>query len=69
MLFLADRQERRGMMMVKYFSDTDTAYIDFTDSPVQETNEISDNSMTIQFAKSNAMLSDFSLEEISAKST
>ena len=30
-------------MRVKYFSDTDTALIEFTDSDVQETKEISEN--------------------------
>ncbi|HHE32556.1 MAG TPA: DUF2283 domain-containing protein [Chlorobaculum parvum] len=67
-------------MRVKYFSDTDTAHIEFTESSVEETKEISENiyidvdeqgnlvSMTIEHAKSNAMLSEFSLQEISAKS-
>ncbi len=67
-------------MRVKYFSDTDTALIEFTDSDVQETKEISENiyididdkgnlvSMTIEHAKANAMLSEFSLQEISTKS-
>lgn len=30
-------------MKVKYFSDTDTAHIEFTDSDVHETKEISEN--------------------------
>ena len=67
-------------MKVKYFSDTDTAHIEFTDSDVQETKEISENiyidigekgnlvSMTIEHAKMNAMLSEFSLQEITSKS-
>ena len=67
-------------MRVKYFSDTDTAHIEFTDSEVQETKEISENiyidtdekgnlvSMTIEHAKTNAMLSEFSLQEITSKS-
>jgi uncharacterized protein YuzE len=66
-------------MRVKYFSDTDTAHIEFTDNNVQETKEISENiyididqdgnlvSMTIEHAKMNAMLSEFSLQEISSK--
>ena len=65
-------------MRVKYFSGTDTAHIEFTDSDVQETKEISENididekgnlvSMTIEHAKMNAMLSEFSLQEITSKS-
>lgn len=67
-------------MKVKYFSDTDTALIEFTDSDVQETKEISENiyididdkgklvGMTIEHAKANAMLSEFSFQEISTKS-
>ncbi|MGM0787879.1 MAG: DUF2283 domain-containing protein [Thermodesulfobacteriota bacterium] len=30
-------------MRVKYFSDTDTAHIEFTDREAQETQEISEN--------------------------
>ena len=30
-------------MKVKYFSDTDTAHIEFTEKTVQETKEISEN--------------------------
>ena len=67
-------------MRVKYFSNTDTAHIEFTDSDVQETKEIGENiyididekgnlvSMTIEHAKMNAMLSQFSLKEIASKS-
>ena len=67
-------------MKVKYFSDTDTAHIEFTENTVQETKEISESiyididdkgnlvSMTIEHAKLNAMLSEFSLQEIPPKS-
>ncbi len=67
-------------MRVKYFSDTDTAHIEFTENNVQETKEISESiyididdkgnlvSMTIEHAKLNAMLSEFSLQEITSKS-
>jgi len=30
-------------MKVKYFSDTDTAHVEFTDKEVHETKEISEN--------------------------
>ncbi len=64
-------------MKVKYFSDTDTAHIEFTDMAVQETKEISENiyididgkgnivSMTIEHAKDNAGLWEFSYQEMS----
>jgi uncharacterized protein YuzE len=64
-------------MRVKYFSDTDTAHIEFTDKEVQETKEISENiyidldikgnivSMTIEHAKDNAGLWEFSYQEMS----
>ncbi len=67
-------------MKVKYFSDTDTAHIEFTDKEIIETKEISENvyidldiegnlvSMTIEHAKNNAMLSEFSFQEITPKS-
>lgn len=64
-------------MKVKYFSDTDTAHIEFTDTEVQETREISENiyididangnivSMTIEHAKANAKRWEFSYQEMS----
>ena len=64
-------------MRVKYFPDTDTAHIEFTDKAVQETKEISENiyvdfdgqgnivSMTIEHAKDNAGLWEFSYQEMS----
>jgi uncharacterized protein YuzE len=63
-------------MRVKYFSDTDTALVEFTDQEVNETREISENiyvdldsrgnlvSMTIEHARSNAQLHEFSYQEI-----
>ena len=63
-------------MKVKYFADTDTAHVEFTDKEVSETKEISENiyididnngnlvSMTIEHAKSNAGLWEFSYQEI-----
>lgn len=64
-------------MRVKYFSDTDTAHIEFTDNVVHETKEISENiyidvdekgnivSMTIEHAKNSAGLWEFSYQEMS----
>jgi uncharacterized protein YuzE len=58
-------------MKVKYFSDTDTAHIEFMNKVVRETKEISENiyididengniiSMTIEHAKANAGLWEF----------
>ena len=63
-------------MRVKYFSDTDTALVEFTDNEVTETKEISENiyadldrqgnlvSMTIEHARTNARLEEFSYREI-----
>ena len=63
-------------MRVKYFSDTDTALVEFTDHEVGETKEISENiyvdldregnlvSMTIEHARTNARLHEFSYQEI-----
>ncbi len=64
-------------MKVKYFSDTDTAHVEFSDKKVYETKEISENiyididgkgnivSMTIEHAKDNAELWEFSYQEMS----
>ena len=63
-------------MKVKYFSDTDTAHVEFTDKEVIETKEISENiyididekgnilSMTIEHAKDSAGLWEFSYQEM-----
>ena len=66
-------------MKVKYFSDTDTALVEFTDNEVVETKEVGENiyldldregnlvSMTIEHARSNARLQEFSYQEIMGK--
>jgi uncharacterized protein YuzE len=63
-------------MRVKYFSDTDTALIEFIDNEAVETKEISENiyvdldgqgnlvSMTIEHARDNAGLREFSYQEM-----
>lgn len=63
-------------MKVKYFPDTDTALMEFTDREVVETKEISENiyvdldefgnlvNMTIEHARSNARLTEFSYQEV-----
>ena len=63
-------------MKVKYFSDTDTALVEFTDKEVYETKEITENiyvdldhngnlvNMTIEHAKANAELWEFSYQEM-----
>ncbi len=67
-------------MRVKYFSETDTALVEFTKKEISETKEISENvyidldkdgnlvSMTIEHAKDNADLSEFSFQEVAPKS-
>lgn len=66
-------------MRVKYFSDTDTALVEFTDNEVVETKEISENiyididsrgnlvSMTIEHARTNARLQEFSFQEVDSR--
>lgn len=68
-------------MKVKYFSDTDTAHLEFTDRDVHETKEISENiyididekgnlvSMTIEHAKASAGLWEFSYQEMSRQTS
>jgi uncharacterized protein YuzE len=63
-------------MKIKYFSDTDTALIEFSDRQIQETKEINQNiyidldengnlvNMTIEHAKENSILPEFSYQEI-----
>ncbi len=63
-------------MKVKYFPDTDTAHVEFTDRMIHETKELSENlyidmdengnvvSMTIEHAKDNAGLWEFSYQEM-----
>jgi len=66
-------------MKVTYYRDTDTAHLEFTDHPVRETREITENiyvdiddqgnvvSMTIEHARANANLWEFSYQEIPRK--
>lgn len=63
-------------MNVKYFRDTDTALLEFSDRPVEETREVSENtyvdldkdgnlvSMTIEHAGRHTSLPRFSVQEI-----
>jgi len=67
-------------MRVRYFSDTDTALVEFTGNEVVETKEISQNiyadldmhgnlvSMTIEHARTNAQLQEFSYQEVATQS-
>ncbi len=64
-------------MTIRYFRDTDTALIDFTENPVAETKEISENvyidvddhgsivSMTIEHAKESGGLEELVYREMS----
>lgn len=63
-------------MKVKYFADTDTALVEFTDNEVAETREISESiyvdldrqgnlvTMTIEHARTNARLPEVSYQEV-----
>ena len=65
-------------MKVRYFSDKDTALVEFVDKKIFETREINENiyvdldeegnlvSMTIEHAKANAGLREFSFQEVTA---
>ena len=67
-------------MRIRYFEDTDTALIEFSDEPIDETKEISEHlyidldsqgnlvSMTIEHAKERAGISEVSILHV-AKST
>ena len=67
-------------MKVKYFPDTDTAHVEFKKNDVHETKEISENiyididskgnlvGMTIENAKANANLWEFSFQEMARQS-
>ncbi len=64
-------------MKIKYFSDTDTLLINFTDSKIIETRDLNENvlieldkdrrlvSMTIEHAKQQANIEDFSYQQVS----
>ena len=68
-------------MRVKYFPETDTALIEFTDNDVSETKEVSESiyvdldnrgnlvSMTIEHARTNARLEEFSFVEVMGKAS
>jgi uncharacterized protein YuzE len=63
-------------MKIKYFSDTDTALLEFSDREVAETKEINENiyvdldsagnlvAMTIEHARQQASLPDLSYQQI-----
>ena len=63
-------------MRIKYFTDTDTALIEFSDQPVEETTELNENvyldletngdliSMTIEHAKAGTNLPQLFFEQI-----
>ena len=67
-------------MKLKYFTDTDTAHLEFSDKKVYETKEINENiyvdldadgnlvSMTIEHAKANMGLWEFSYQEMARQS-
>ena len=67
-------------MKVKYFPDTDTALLEFSNKEILETKEINHNiyidldksgnlvNMTIEHAKENAGLTEFSYQEVTHKS-
>lgn len=67
-------------MRIKYFTDTDTALMEFSDNPVAQTKEINENiyvdldadgnlvSMTIEHASTQANISEIAYQQIENKS-
>jgi uncharacterized protein YuzE len=76
MLFLIGILRRGKKMKIKYFNDTDTALVEFTENQAKETREISENiyidldadgnpvSMTIEHARITAHLPDITYQQI-----
>ena len=66
-------------MQVRYFPDTDTLLIDFADTDIAETTDINENvlveldadgglvSMTIEHAKANVNIEDFSFRTVGSE--
>nr|VFJ94590.1 MAG: Uncharacterized protein YuzE [Candidatus Kentron sp. LFY] len=66
-------------MRIKYFEDTDTAHMEFSDHPILETREINENlyidlddvgnvvSMTIEHASIQANISELAFQRIAAE--
>jgi uncharacterized protein YuzE len=66
-------------MRVKYFPDTDTAYLEFSERPSAETKEITENilvdldkdgnlvGMTIEHANSQANIDEISFQQVKRK--
>jgi uncharacterized protein YuzE len=67
-------------MKIKYFTDTDTALVEFSDREVAQTKEINENiyvdldaednlvNMTIEHASSQANMAELAYQQIKAKS-
>lgn len=68
-------------MRIRYFADTDTALIDFSDAPVVETKEITENlyidldekgnlvSMTVEHAKKQTNISELTFLQMEKSSS
>lgn len=64
-------------MKIKYFQDTDTAYLEFSDHPVSETREINENiyldlddngnlvAMTVEHASQQTNIREIAFEQVS----
>jgi uncharacterized protein YuzE len=65
-------------MKIRYFTDTDTLYIEFRERPVEETKDLDDNTVldldkdgnicaiTVEHASTRAGIPDFSYEQVTA---
>jgi uncharacterized protein YuzE len=66
-------------MKIRYYTETDTAYLEFSEDTVSETQDINEDilidldkqgnlvGMTIEHAKAKANISEFSYQQISGK--
>ena len=66
-------------MRIRYFTDTDTLYIEFRDQPVAETKDLDENmlldldaegnicAITVEHASQRAGIPEFSYEEVTAR--
>jgi len=76
MLFLIEIFKEAELMKIKYFKDTDTALVEFSEDKVVETRELSENmyldidangnpvSLTIEHAQTTAHLPNISFQQI-----
>lgn len=80
-MFFLIALERLRDMNIKYFTDTDTLYLVFSKKPIVETKDLDENvildlddsgkivAITIEHAKENANIAQFSFEQVNQLET